>query len=193
MEVKGFVDVPGLPEGWELVSFRTPKKDEYSLSDGFPYLWTCDGIYSRPIIRKVPKKLKLEEGKYYRQICGDVVGPVELDEIGSYKNFPYRVPLNGGFYIYYSQDGVRVCENIRDTQNLVEEVPAPEPKYRAFRMIEFAHHKDEWIERKDGKGEFKSTGYNETGIFTSDRFIEYEDLLEYKFGDGSVCGVLTDS
>ncbi|NBV43316.1 hypothetical protein EBR96_11205 [bacterium] len=59
MSEQGFKNIPGVPEGWELIGFRMVARDDYILSDqGCPRLWSeragdRGGIY--PIIRKIEK------------------------------------------------------------------------------------------------------------------------------------------
>jgi len=75
MSEQGFKNIPGVPEGWELIGFRMVTKGDYFLSDqGWPCLWQSggrSGIY--PIIREIekPKQYRpfanAEEFKPYRE------------------------------------------------------------------------------------------------------------------------------
>jgi hypothetical protein len=252
------------------VEIKVPKTDDLhkDLLAAHKKAYDVGGINS--VIKEAIKKLKLEEGKYYRQVCGDVVGPIEIDEIKSYYDFPYRIKICNGSYIYYSEGGVRVYEPSRAKQNLVEEVenpnglklevgkyyrqkdgnvvgpmchdgggdnwpfyqdvknradrryfsvggyryqshsptpedlvnevPRPEPKYRAFASAEeFKPYREKWILRlneEDGTssaayGAWRVDSYNEESVI-SDDIISYEELLEYRFEDGTPCGILTN-
>lgn len=61
MSSEGFKGVPGVPEGWELVGFRVPKKGEWFLGiNGVVVQADCDRVNVWPIIRKieVPKRFR---------------------------------------------------------------------------------------------------------------------------------------
>ena len=61
----GFRGVPGVPDGWELVEFRTVRKGDWILSDqGWPMLWQSDGTGDRggifAIIRETENRESVE-------------------------------------------------------------------------------------------------------------------------------------
>lgn len=61
MSEQGFRGVLGVPEGWELVGFRLPKKGEWFLGIGGVVVQAdCDRVNVWPIIRKIetPKKYR---------------------------------------------------------------------------------------------------------------------------------------
>jgi len=61
MSSEGFKGVPGVPEGWELVGFRLPKKGEWFLGiNGVVVQADCDRVNVWPIIRKIetPKRYR---------------------------------------------------------------------------------------------------------------------------------------
>lgn len=201
-EVKGFVGVPGIPEGWELVAVRKASCGEYVLdSHTGPYKWISGssiGVY--PIIRQVYKELKLEVGKCYRQKSGNVVGPICHDRGND--NWPfYKNTINREDRQYFSVQGYRYPHLDKNhPENLVEEVPKPEPKYRAFASAEeFKPYRDKWILRLDEEdgtscstwGAWRVDSYDEESVI-SDEEISYEELLKYKFEDGTPCGILTN-
>jgi hypothetical protein len=60
MSDEGFRNVPGVPDGWELVEVRKIKQGDFSISrDGNPFEWrTCESDTVWPIIRKVEQPAK---------------------------------------------------------------------------------------------------------------------------------------
>jgi hypothetical protein len=57
---EGFRNVPGVPDGWELVGIRKIKQGDYSINRvGDPFEWTtCESDTVWPIIRKIEKPAK---------------------------------------------------------------------------------------------------------------------------------------
>ena len=200
-EVKSFEGVPGVPEGWELIAVRKVQIGEWTVNrngDLEKWKFNSSGIY--PVIRKVPKGLKLEVGKCYRQKSGNVVGPICHD--GGNDNWPfYKNTINREDRQYFSVQGYRYPHLDKNhPENLVEEVPKPEPKYRAFASAEeFKPYRDKWILRLDEEdgtscgsyGAWRVDSYDEESVI-SDEEISYEELLKYKFEDGTPCGILTN-
>ena len=110
-----------------------------------------------------------------------------------YDDYPFQTAGR-----YWNEAGVRWWAEDRETQNLVEEVPAPEPpkpEYRPFaNAAEFEPHRDKWIKRFEGDspkpGMFKVTGFSDFSIWKScGSRVGYADLLNTTFRDGTPCGV----
>jgi hypothetical protein len=57
---EGFRNVPGVPDGWELVEVRKIKQGDFSINgDGKPFKWmTCESDAVWPIIRKIEQPAK---------------------------------------------------------------------------------------------------------------------------------------
>ena len=103
----------------------------------------------------------------------------------------YMIDSHTGPYQWTSSSSIGVYPIIR-------EVPKPEPKYRAFASAEeFKPHRDKWILRLDEEdgtsnpayGAWRADSYDEESII-SDEEISYEELLKYRFEDGTLCGIL---
>ena len=157
-------------------------------------LWTdsgehIDGLVKRLVAEAKPS-LKVEIGKYYRRIDGNIVGPMQHGS--PYDDYPFQTAGR-----YWNEAGVRWCGVDREKQNLVEEVPAPEPpkpEYRPFaNAAEFKPHRHKWIKRNGtatAEGCFKVSSYSEAGVHVLDaEIIKYAKLLEWQFEDGTPCGV----
>jgi hypothetical protein len=56
---QGFPNVPGVPDGWELVALRVPDKGEWFIGiDGKPCQADCSSEQVWPIIRKIEQPAK---------------------------------------------------------------------------------------------------------------------------------------
>lgn len=178
-------EIEGVPAGWEAVAYRKAKAGEYSISEGRPYMWPNHSIQVHLIIRK---KFAIEEGKYYKRRDGVVVGPTYIFSAGS--KYPWSASSHGGDQ--WNDDGKRCLQGLEHT-DLIEEVPKPEPKYRPFKNAEeFKPHRDKWILKNegDGTGCWKAFSYSSEGVCTSSsRRTSYAELLNWKFEDGTPCGV----
>ena len=178
--------IEGIPEGWEFVGIRKAKKGEFSVAGNVPKpkAWDFDSESVYPIIRKLPEPLKVEAGKFYRQVDGRIVGPMRKAAGGDYP-FVYAT-------MQWNETGVRWDSSRRATTNLVSEVPENEV-YRPFaNAAEFKPHRDKWIIKNegDGTGCWKAFSYSDEGVMTSvGRRTPYADLLKWKFEDGTPCGV----
>lgn len=184
--------IEGVPEGWELVGIRRAKKGEFSVQGGTPEAkqWEFDSASVYPIVRKLPEPLKIEAGKYYKQLDGVVIGPMVYLCGGG----PWPWTIDGKRRgDQWSDSGKRCLEGYENT-DLVEEVPAPQqPTHRPFASAEeFKPFRDKWIQRKEGDmcGCFRVYSYTDKSVFTlAGRETSYENLLTWKFEDGTLCGV----
>ena len=63
MSNEGFLGVPGVPDGWELVEVRKMRRGDFSIDrDGKPFEWVIgDSDTVWPIIRKVEQPAKYRE------------------------------------------------------------------------------------------------------------------------------------
>lgn len=188
------MSVEGIPEGYELVAVRQATNGETIFRNGQVVTWIGGAGRPRsiahwPILKALPKKLVVQEGKYYKSVNGQVWGPMTKGGIDP--GYPFY--LQGK---YWSEHGVRYINWDRDTENLVEEVPAPkppEPEYRPFASAkEFETRRDEWIVRKSGTDNlcFRIPCYRDQGFSTADGVTAWQVLFDqYTFEDGTPCGV----
>lgn len=174
--------IEGVPDGYELVRIGKATAGETVIEhDGALYTFGTYSDVIRPIVRKV---FKVEAGKYYRDVSGKVHGPIEYDATLTEWNFFCGNTM-------WNADGVRLNPSFRLTENLVEEVPKPEPKYRPFTMSEFMPHIDNWFKENDTEEWYRPVrvciDLVSMGVFLH----TWQQLLnEYSFPDGTPCGVL---
>jgi hypothetical protein len=94
---QGFRGVPGVPEGWELVSLRAPDNGEWIIGvDGEPFQSERSCGMVVPIIRKIEKPAKCrpfanaEEFKPHRDRWWKVKGADTVYPPGHYKDVGYN-------------------------------------------------------------------------------------------------------
>lgn len=177
--------IEGVPEGWELVGIRRAKKGEFSVQGGTPEAkqWEFDSVSVYPIVRKLPKPVKIESGKYYRQADGAVVGPMSLYPHPGHDGYIWTQKGGG----VWNTAGERFSQGQRAKGNIVAESQAP---YRPFASAEeFKPFRDKWILREEGIGSFRVQSYCDTWVAVGPEYLSYQELLTRKFEDGTPCGM----
>jgi hypothetical protein len=178
------MNVPGIPEGYELVRIGKPKADETCIDlSGALFTWKSDAASTTyAIVRKLPEPLKLREGAWYERRDGKVVGPAKKH---NHEYFPYICGHRA-----YKSDGRYSLHNTCDV-DLIREVDPPKPTHRPFANAdEFAPHRDKWMVSKEFKHErFKASTYTDKHVAFPE-VVNYVEMFEkLTFENGEPCGV----
>lgn len=147
-----------------------------------------DGYEHTDLVEEMPAPIKIEEGKYYRQADGKVVGPMHKWDRSTSDQYNWTQKGGGVWNI----EGERYSPSMRATGNIVAEVSAP---YRQFTSAEeFKPFRDKWLVPKqcsDPKNLcFKVDCYCDRGYDTRNGIIGWKAMFQdFVFEDGTPCGM----
>lgn len=180
-------EIKGMPGGYEIVRIGWPTRGEVYLSHDKAVAIAGSTFNQGGNVYVIVKKtITVETGKKYVAKNGKVFGPLQPVQEGT----EYPFIAHGK---QWNAHGVRYIMGDRDTEDLVAEYVEPMPVYRAFaHAAEFAPHRDKWIKRVSGGGCFAVSAYSDMGIVygADGKSKSYQELLSFKFEDGTTCGVL---